>query len=189
MTDCRFKLRTTNVYLNEEELEILYKKKFDPRLQRVVDRFLMMCFTGLRISDIGKVALKNYEIIDGQECMRINTQKTGATVLIPLHPILIQILNKYDFNLPKLTPQKQNQYMQEACKLAGIDKHVTNHTARRSFACNFYLAGVPEQTIMQIGGWAKYSSFQGYISKLLKSDHVKVVSKMWKNKTGYLKAI
>lgn len=183
------KQEVPNPYLNEQELETLYKKKFTARLQKAIDRFLVMCWTGLRISDINKVEIKNFEVLDGQECMRIETQKTGTTVLIPLHPMVMQILAKYDFRLPELSDQAQNMYIKEACQLAGIDKHVTNHTARRSFACNFYLAGVPEHTIMKIGGWMKYASFQTYVSKLLKSDHVKVASRMWQNKKGYLKAI
>lgn len=95
------------------------------------------------------------------------------------------ILEKYDYELPKLpSNQKFNDYIKEVAKLAKInepiysDKQkgdfsfkktvpkwelVTSHTARRSFATNAFIAGVPTISIMKITGHKTESSFMKYI--------------------------
>lgn len=180
-----------NIYLNEEELERLFKGKFNARLQKAVDLFLVLAWTGLRYSDLYKVDLKHMQNIDGHDCFVLKMQKTGSWITVPAHPIVMQILHKYDFVLPKLHDVKLNLYIKEAGALVEIrESHrITSHTGRRSMVCNLYLAGFPENTIMQITGHKKYSTFQSYINKLTRADHVKVASRFWQSNKGYLKAI
>ena len=186
------KVPTENMFLPVPELEKLFNYRFESeRLQNAADLFLVLCWTGVRVQDLTKVTKANYRNLRGQECMLIETTKTGAVVMIPMHPMLKAILNKYNFNLRFVSGQKINDYIKEAAKLAGVDAYakLTTRVARISMACNLYLSDIPEQTIMQILGWNKTSTMMIYLNRLNKADHLEVVNKIWSNKKAYMKAI
>jgi integrase len=186
------KQEVENVYLSEAELDRLYQYRFDSeKLRLASDLFLVMCWTGVRYSDLKQVTLKNMQVIGDQDCLVIRMEKTEEWVTIPLHPIVMSILHKYNFQIDLRSSQKINQYIKEACQIAGIQdwQKVSTHTGRRSMVCNLYLAGFPETTIMKISGHKSYAAFKTYVNKLTRSDHVKVASKFWNNQKGIMKAI
>lgn len=183
----KFKKVTENadkIYLTVTELKKMYELDLseDTRLERTRDLFIVGCYTGLRFSDF--IQLKKENIIDGNK-IKIRTQKTSETVVIPLHPYVKAIFEKYDGELPKpISNQKMNEYLKEVGKKAKIKekveigitkagvlekklykKHrlITTHVARRSFASNLFLANVPSITIMKITGHQTEKSFLRYI--------------------------
>ena len=115
----RFKVvtqKTDNVYLTENELNVLYYLDLsdNQRLERVRDLFLIGCYTGLRFSDFTKLNPEN--IKDGY--IHIETQKTGEKVVIPLHPKVETIFKKYKNKIPPgISNQKMNSYLKEIGKL------------------------------------------------------------------------
>lgn len=154
------------------------------RLDKVRDLFIVGCYTGLRFSDWHKVNRGNIIIDDADELLEILTQKTGQLVYIPCLPELKAVLEKHDYNLPKISSQKFNDYIKEVCELATIDtkflriyseagtvdneriekfKKVSSHCARRSFASNFYDMGIPAYVLMQITGHTTEKQFFEYI--------------------------
>jgi integrase len=175
-----------SIYLNEEELDKIYNLNLeeDSRLDKVRDAFMIACWTGLRFSDLARVSKDKFIFEDGIQLFKIETEKTGEIVKIPLSPRVKPILEKYNFNIPVPSNQKMNQYLKELGKLAGIEQEVeqsdikggkkirkkflkfdliTTHTARRSFASNLYLQGVPSISIMAITGHRTDKSFHAYI--------------------------
>jgi len=187
-----------NVYLNESELQQLKDTDFagTPYLDRVRDWFLLLSWTGSRFSDLEKVA--KADIKDGFITFR--QQKTGTKVVIPVHPVVMEIFEKYEFNLPDvITNQRFNEYIKEACKIAGITsketmtrtiggkvvtesfekwEHVTSHTGRRCFATNMYKRGLPTLAIMSITGHKTEKSFLKYI-KVKQDEHAEMMRKAW----------
>lgn len=187
-----------SIYLTEPELQRLYN--FDlskqPRLERVRDLFLVGCYTGLRFSDF--TAIRPEHIKDG--LIRMEQHKTMGKVVVPCHPIVTALLDKYSGHLPQsISNQKMNDYLKEVCQLAGMTSHegkgitkggvriirslekwqmVTTHTARRSFATNMYLLGVPAITIMRITGHRTEKAFMRYI-KLDEEQHAKIIALHW----------
>lgn len=110
---------TENIYLSSSELEKIYTHKFtSEKLIRVRDLFLIGAFTGLRFSDFTNITADN--IKEGN--LHIEQQKTGKTVSIPLHPIVLEIWTKYGGELPKvISNQKFNEYLKDVCKEAEIN--------------------------------------------------------------------
>jgi integrase len=181
---------TETIYLNEEELKKIYEVDLseEARLDRVRDLFIIGCYTGLRFSDL--VQLRNEHISNDK--IKIKTQKTGEFVAIPLHPYVREILDKYNGVPPQnISNQKMNDYLKELGQESKIKegilisftkggmsqsivhekwKLITTHTARRSFATNAYLAGVPTIRIMQITGHRTEKSFMKYI-KISQEDN------------------
>ncbi|MEZ0608138.1 tyrosine-type recombinase/integrase [Fibrella sp. WM1] len=187
-----------DIYLNESELRQLLNTDLSKseRLEKVRDLFLVGCYTGLRFSDLTN--LRPEYIKNGM--IRIEQQKNSGKVVIPCHEVVLDMLRKYDGKLPRsISNQKMNDYLKEVCKMASINsietksqtkagKRVTKsfekwelvstHTARRSFATNMYLMGIPAMTIMKITGHKTERSFMKYI-KLDEEQHAKVMARYW----------
>ena len=173
------------IYLNDTELLTLYTLDLsnNARLDRVRDLFIIGCYTGLRFSDLSQLTPDKFTE-DGTR-LKIKTVKTGEIVVIPLHWTIKEILQKYNGEPPRvISNQKMNEYIKELAELAKINERVTItktkgglnfeqnfekwelvtvHTARRSFATNMYLAGVPTISIMKITGHRTERAFMKYI--------------------------
>ncbi len=175
------------IYLNDSDLHKLNALALGtkPKLERVRDLFLVGCYSGLRFSDYNKLTPENITQYEGVNILNVNTQKTGQNIAIPLHPVVITILEKYKGQMPKgMSNQKFNEYLKQVARLAGITEPVTlektkgnltitktvskwelvtTHTARRSFATNTFTAGMPAISIMKITGHRTEKAFLRYI--------------------------
>jgi len=179
----RLSEESDSIYLNLAELESIYKLNLsnDKPLEKVRDLFIVACFTGLRFSDFTKLKKENFN--DGK--IKIRTEKTDETVIIPQHKYVRAILKKYKNEIPEpLSNPKMNLLIKHIGLVAKIKtkievsitkggkvekeikkKHelITTHTARRSFATNLYLQEIPTITIMKITGHKTERSFLKYI--------------------------
>jgi len=161
---------TDKIYLSSDDIQKLYKLDIeDQRMRRIRDLFVLHCHTGLRHSDWSKVTLNNIE--DGK--LYVRTQKTKEAVIIPVHPIILEILHRYGLELHVPTNQEANRVLRWIGEYAVLKKITTEnldkwnqirtHTVRRSFATNAYMSGVPMLSIMQITGHRTTESFLKYI--------------------------
>lgn len=177
--------KVDKIYLSQEELKSMYKLDFsgNQRLEKVRDLFIVACYTGLRFSDLIQIRAENF--INNNSQIKVRTEKTGETVIIPIHKFVKEILTKYNGVLPtSISNQKMNEYLKEIAQLAEISETVkiaitrggktenminkkfelvTTHTARRSFATNAYLMDIPSISIMKITGHRTEKSFMKYI--------------------------
>lgn len=186
------------IYLDESELEKIKNMDFSksPYLDRVRDWFLLLAWTGCRFSDLEKVG--KTDIKDGFISFR--QQKTNTKVTIPLHPVVLEILEKYEYALPTpISNQRFNEYIKEVGRLSAIDslesttitkggkllteQHpkwelISSHTGRRSFCTNMYKRGLPTLMIMSISGHKTEKSFLKYI-KVKQSEHAEMMKEEW----------
>ena len=187
-----------NIYLNEQELDRILELNLNQnaKLERVRDLFVLSCYTGLRFSDLNKVSSNNIQ----NQILRLRTEKTGELVAIPILPVTKQILLKYDYELPKpYSNQKTNQYLKQIAEMAGLNQvisvykssnngrvlhnfpkwqKVCTHTARRSFATNMHIRGIPSMVIMKITGHKTEQSFMKYI-RINKEENAILFLKSW----------
>jgi len=185
---------TENVYLTEDELAQLYQLKItNKKLEEVRDLFIFGAWVGLRFSDFSNIKPENIVQMKGDHFIKMITQKTKDPVIIPCNPVVMEIFEKYadrPNKLPKtISNQKFNDYIKEVCKLANFDEKgrvsskpekiladlVSSHTARRSFATNYYLQGFPTIDLMKITGHKTERSFLKYI-RVSKLDTAKRLS-------------
>ncbi len=191
------RVETTQIYLNEEELDRLYAVPCTDERDEGRDLYILMSFTGPRISDLYKFGKSTFFIEDDVEYFSFHMQKTKHSVHIPVHPYVKAIMEKYNWQLPKRSRQRITDHVKAVAQLAHIDQmievvtypgsvmtitsvpkwtQIKPHTARRSLACNMLLAGVPEHIVMSVGGWKTSKSFQPYV-RLTASDKLKVASR------------
>jgi site-specific recombinase XerD len=161
-----------SAFLEEEEILALGQLKFEEKgMELVRDIFLFACYTGLSYIEI-KLLKPNGIVsgIDGELWIDVKRQKTKTEVKVPLLTKAKKILEKYadfpkneDIVLPVYSNQKVNQYLKIIAQRANIDKHLTFHVARHTFATTITLMNdVPIETVSKLLGHTKLSTTQKY---------------------------
>lgn len=177
------------VYLEEGEIQRLIEKSFkSERLSLVRDIFLFSCFTGLAYIDVKNLTKSHISIgIDGEKWIFTHRQKTESASKIPILPVTQMILNKYKNHpyclnkeklLPILSNQKMNAYLKEIADVCGVNKELTFHIARHTFATTITLTnGVPIESVSKMLGHKNLKTTQHYAKVLDKkvSDDMKLL--------------
>jgi site-specific recombinase XerD len=160
--------------LNREELAVVQFKKLGiPRLEEVRDVFIFCCYTGFAFSDIFQFEQNAVTIgLDGEYWLSTNRQKTGTKESVPLLPVALEIIAKYKNHpycvsenklLPVNSNQRYNSYLKELADICNINKHLTSHIARHTFATTVTLAnGVPIETVSSMLGHTSIRTTQIY---------------------------
>ena len=169
-----YKIHMTKVdrgYLTQEDIEKLLKKQFTiKRLELVRDIFVFSCFTGLAYIDVKNLTDKEIRTsFDGKLWIMTKRQKTNVQSNILLLDVPKMILEKYKGKaidnklLPILSNQKMNAYLKEIGDVCEIDKEITFHLARHTFATTITLArGVPIETVSKMLGHTNITTTQIY---------------------------
>jgi len=171
-------------YLTQQELDAITDKKFVvERLVQVRDVFVFCCYTGLSYADVKKLRRNEIGIgMDGDKWIFTSRQKTDTSSRIPLLPVALTILNRYQDHpqcenkgllLPVLSNQKMNAYLKEIADLSDVVKHLTFHLARHTFATTVTLSNnVPIETVSKMLGHTNIKTTQHYAKILdLKVSH------------------
>ena len=173
----RYKMKFKKVdrsYLTPEELSFIENKSFSlPRMQVVKDLFVFSCYTGLAYIDVMNLTPSGICMgVDNTKWIRTFREKTDTPVNVPLLSKALAILEKYSGDpkaaakgtiFPTLSNQKLNSYLKEVADICGINKNLTFHLARHTFATTVTLSnGVPIETVSKMLGHTKISTTQIY---------------------------
>ncbi|MDK2772557.1 MAG: site-specific integrase, partial [Flavobacterium sp.] len=162
------------VYLNEDEIQTIIEKDFKTeRLSLVRDIFLFSCFTGLAYIDVKNLTKSHISYgIDGEQWIFTHRQKTESASKIPILPVTQIIIDKYENHpqclnedklLPILSNQKMNAYLKEIAGVCEIEKELTFHIARHTFATTVTLTnGVTIESVSKMLGHKNLRTTQHY---------------------------
>lgn len=161
------------VYLNTEELKTLEQHTFyQSRLQFIKDLFVFSCYTGLPYIEL--MNLKHSNIVkgfDSNKWIKIKRVKTEKMLSIPLLPMASSIIKNYkevDYVFPRISNQKFNSYLKEIAVIAGIDKNLTTHIARKTFATTVLLYNdVPMEIVSELLGHSNMTITQAHYGKIV----------------------
>lgn len=184
------KVKKDRGYLTKSELEkIIDFKPDNKRLEKVQDIFLFCCFTGFDYSTTAALTEKNI-VTDDDGSLWIETHriKTGTPSKVKLLDIPLSILKKYklrrdgNFLLPVMSNAKYNLYLKEIAAACEIQKNVTSHLARHTFATTVtYANGVSIESISKMLGHTKLSTTQIYariVDKTVSDEMDKLAQKL-----------
>ena len=185
---------TDAIYLTEDEIKRIYvldipslieAGEIDSKstIEKTRDLFIVACWTGLRRSDVNRLDKATFDI--ESKAISITAEKTKQKVVIPMHPMVLALYNKYNGVFPKLCDKGHTiEHLRQCARLAGIDSEVRMvenrggkvstliykkyqlvgmHTGRRSFATNMYKRRFPTIAIMRLTGHTTESNFLKYI--------------------------
>ena len=188
--------KVEKIYLTFEDLskiENISKNQLTDSLDNAKDWLIISCYSGQRISDFMRFTDEQIRIENDKSLLEFTQKKTGKNMTVPLHPKVLEILNKRKGKFPyKISDQKYNVFIKTVCELAKINESikgsklletkkgsktfrkqsgtfkkyelVTSHIGRRSFATNFY-GTIPTTFLIYITGHSTESMFLNYIGK------------------------
>ncbi|MBA7514991.1 Tyrosine recombinase XerC [subsurface metagenome] len=183
-----------NIALSKEDIELLINTKWKNKFhQKIIDVFVMNCFMGLRWSDI--VTLEKGSFIqdeDGDWEYHKTNEKTDVDIIVPILPTALQILEKYDWKLPKYTNQYFNRALKDILveyklleetvkkkRVKGgeitVDEYkrnelISTHTCRRTFITLAITHNVPLNAIQGASGHMELKTLQKYAKHIMDKE-------------------
>jgi integrase len=189
-------IKVEKIYLTIDELnqiENIEKHKLTDSLDNAKDWLIISCYCGQRVSDFMRFTKDMIRIENGKKLIEFTQVKTGKIMTVPLHPKVIEILDKRNGAFPyAISDQKYNDYIKTVCEIAKLtekvtgSKHIetapksgifrkktemyrkcdliTSHIGRRSFATNFY-GKIPTTYLIYVTGHSTEVMFLNYIGK------------------------
>ncbi|MCC8408633.1 site-specific integrase [Mucilaginibacter sp. UR6-1] len=166
--------KVSRTELESEELQILESKIFTTeRLKEIADCYLFSCYTGYAFVDACKLTPQHVvRKTDGELWIITERTKSKIEANVPLMQKAIAIIEKYKEHplcttrnrlLPMRSNQKMNEYLHEIAELCGINKKLTTHTARHTFATTVTLEnGIPIESVSKMLGHTKITTTQIY---------------------------
>lgn len=164
------------IALTLAEVETLENAKLKTSWSKVRDLFLFSCYTGLRFEDLAQVSKQKVS----DNVLTIRQQKTNALISIPLLTSAIAILQRYHYELPRISNQKANEYLKEIFKHLELDrdvivrkhedsyeplsKAVSFHVSRKTFVTLALSKGIPSKIVQAISGHKDDQIFNSYIN-------------------------
>lgn len=182
--------KVDHIYLNEQELITLYNMSLPKAHERVCHHFLAGCWTGQRVGTYLSID-PNKDIDIQNNTITLMTNKGGGKVVLPIHWMLREIIEKYNGLPEPVSEQRLNRLIKEICEAAKFNKDVltektiggkkvkqykpkwkmvSSHTARRSCATNLYRRRVPISTIMLILNHSNEKQTRDYIKESMHDE-------------------
>lgn len=178
------------VFLSQEELKKVKEFSFvQSRLGVIRDLFVFSCYTGLGY--IEAMSLSKDHIVkgfDGNLWIQMKRQKTSKAISVPLLPEALEIIERYSNSeskvLPQISNQRYNSYLKEIAHIIGINKRMTTHMARRTFASTVLLYNdVPMEIVSELLGHSSMKITQESYGKVVQLKVSEQIEKLKQSKS------
>jgi len=167
-------VRKVVIFLTAKELKtfevaILHQR----RLQVVLDLFIFCCYTGLAFFEMAHLEKQHIQIgFDEINWIQMKREKTQRQISIPILPKAQEIIDKYQTEsnhiFPPISNQKFNSYLKEIAEITGIEKRLTHHIARKTFASTVLLYNdVPMEIVSELLGHSNMTITQESYGKVV----------------------
>ena len=155
--------------LTDEEINLLRSLNLPPKEEKARDLFIFSCFTGLCYCDAQAFDFKTMTEKKGNLYYIIGSRiKTGTNFYTPILAPAMEILEKYNYRLPRMSNQKLNDYLHLVESRGCLNKKLTSHLARHTFATWVLSQDVPVEDLARMLGHKDVRTTQHY-AKLLPS--------------------
>lgn len=160
-------------YLTEDEMAKIQKFKPAPGsfMERARDLFIFQMFTGLSFSDMMAFDISEYKKVKGKWCIIASRIKTGVPYVNQLLPPAVDVLERYEMTLPKMTNQVYNRELKLLGMACGITIPLHSHLARHTFATFMLRNGAKIENVSRMLGHTNIKQTQRYAKVLAESVH------------------
>ena len=169
--------------LTIKEVNTIRKKKIDiERLAKIRDLFIFECYTGLAFTDLMSLNDNDFHVDEsGHKWIIKKRHKTNVVATIPLLPIALEILDKYNNKLPHMSNVKYNAYLKEIGDICGIKKNLHSHLARHTWATILLNAGMDMVSVSKCLGHSNSKITESTYAKILPDKLFEKVKKVGDN--------
>lgn len=169
--------------LTIKEVNAIRKKKIDiERLAKIRDLFIFECYTGLAFTDLMSLNDNDFHVDEsGHKWIIKKRHKTNVVATIPLLPIALEILDKYNNKLPHMSNVKYNAYLKEIGDICGIKKSLHSHLARHTWATILLNAGMDMVSVSKCLGHSNSKITESTYAKILPDKLFEKVKKVGDN--------
>ena len=175
-------------YLTEEEVEAFVDLHPMPGTMAAVSRdlFVFQLFTGLSYSDAQAFDIRNYKHVDGRWVSVGARIKTGEPFVSQLLPPVVEVLERYNWQVPKIQNGEYNQCLKSLGMAAGITTKMHSHLARHTFATWMLRHGVKIENLARMLGHKKIEQTLRYAKVVAQSVHddFDKIAELLNNKTN-----
>lgn len=164
--------------LTDEEMEAWLNTKQSLRyLEMARLRFIVQMGTGLAYRDLVSKDFTKCERIDGQTVLVDKRTKTKEGFFCVVMPFAVEVLEQWDWQVPYISHSDYNRFLDRVALNCGIDKHITSHVARHTYACYCLRHGVRIEAVKRALGHKKLETTQIY-ARLADMDVLEEFKKM-----------
>ncbi|MDE6651604.1 MAG: site-specific integrase [Paramuribaculum sp.] len=156
-------------FLSEEQRQAIESITLTGMAEFVREMFLLSCYTGLAYADIIKISKDDIQKNGDSLWLIDKRQKTGTQYKLMLLPEAKAILEKYDYNMNRVTNQKANIYLKGIAAAAGITENLTMHMGRHTFATWALSKGVAIEVVSKMLAHSDITTTQIY-AKVLQQE-------------------
>ncbi len=158
------------VFLTEEEVQRIEALRCDTeKAENARKLFLLQCYTGMARADIFTLTPDMVIHENGKHYIARPRHKTGISYRITLLPPAYEILKEFGFTIPSFSKDSYQRHLNKIGKLANINKHITSHVGRHTFATWALHHGVPIEILSRMLGHTNIQTTQIY-AKILSQD-------------------
>lgn len=157
--------------LSTDEILRLFDTDCEQVDTEVKRAFLFSCYTGLRFCDVSKITYDNVDFGAGKlsfEQSKVAGHSSHSNVTIPLNETLLMLIDKPQHSTKEhifklMTYEACTRHLRVWIKAAGINKHITWHSARHSFGVNVLTAGADIKTLSELMGHSSIVMTEKYL--------------------------
>jgi integrase len=165
--------RETMDYLTDEEMEAF--ESIRPLRGSVMDvahdLFVFQMYTGLSYGDMQAFDIKDYRLVDGGWRNVGERIKTGVPFVSQLLPPAVAVLEKYQYQLPRIGNADYNHALKALGMACGINRPLHSHMARHTFATFALRQGVKIENLARMLGHTNITQTQRYAKVVAESVH------------------
>jgi integrase len=163
-------------YLTNTEIEsILRVNHPSSAINKAKDLFVFQLNSGLSYGDLMEVQKTDIQFQNGSYIIKKKRIKTGVDFTAVLLPQAIEILEKYNYQLPKITNQRYNIYLKDIQQMAGVETTLTTHLARKTYATHLLNKGVPLNVVSKLLGHSNTNITQRHYAKTIDDTVISAV--------------
>lgn len=156
-------------YITEKQRAAIERLELSGMMAFVRDMFLFACYTGLAYADMVKLSESDVKEENGSLYLEDRRQKSGTRYKLLLLPEALAVLERYEWNLNRISNQKANIYLKAIGPMAGIREPLTMHMGRHTFATWALSKGVPIEVVSKMLAHSDITTTQIY-AKVLQQE-------------------
>ena len=155
-------------WLSLEELSRIENIENIPSSLKIIrDLFLIQCYTGMAYTDLMDFSPEKLTEVDGVTVLFGKRKKSGESYVTVIYPTLKNLLDKYNYNIPKRTNQSYNRALKILSMACNIDKPLATHWARRTCGMLMLNKGYSIEVVAKVLGHSDIKTTQQCYAKIL----------------------